>query len=110
MTDRDFARLAARLSALEKANRRWRMGSLLLFVILVAAVLLAGPLSFAGRSVKKSAPKTVTADQFVLTDLQGRVRGRMTVIKGNPVLDFYDEAGQLWWSAPVKVHTLPVAR
>ena len=112
MTDsqNDIAGLAARLSALEKANRRWRMGSLLLFVLLVAAVSLMGTRSFAGLDVEKPAPKAVVAREFVLQDAQGNVRGRMTMMAGNPVLQFYDRDGQLWWFAPPKMGVLPIAK
>lgn len=112
MTDShlDISQLAARLSALEKTNRRWKMGSLLLFLALVATAFLTGPLSFAGRSSEKAAPKAVTAQEFILKDSQGHVRGRMmTTVKGNPSLQFYDSAGRLWWFAPPKVGAMPLA-
>jgi hypothetical protein len=105
-----FALLASRLSALEKSNRRWRLGSLLLFVLLVAAVVLAGPVSFAGHSEEKPGAQAVVAHQFILTDAHGQVRGRMTVADGNPVLQFYDKEGQLWWFAPPKMGVLPVVK
>lgn len=102
MKDSDFAGLAERLSSLERANRRWRLGSLLLFVLLAATVFLSGPLSFARHSATKASSKAVVAREFILQDAAGNVRGRMAIMDGQPVLQFYDATGRLAWSAPPK--------
>ena len=104
----DIARLSTRISALEKANRRWRMGGMALFILLVAAALLSGYRAYAQRSAPHRVSKAVAAREFVLMGPQGRVMGRIAVINGKPALQFYDNAGQLWWYAPPKMGVEPV--
>lgn len=104
----DIARLSSRISALEKANRRWKMGGLLLFIVLVAAASLTGYNAYAQHSTLRSVPNAVAAKEFVLMGPHNRVMGRIAVIKGKPALQFYDSAGQLWWYAPPKMGVVPV--
>lgn len=104
----DIARLSSRISALEKANRRWKMGGLLLFVFLMAAALLTGFKVYAQRSTPRHIANAVAAHEFVLMGPHGELRGRIAVVKGKPALQFYDKAGQLWWYAPPKMGVVPV--
>ena len=104
----DIARLSLRISALEKANHRWKMGGLILFVILVAAASLTGYKAYAQHSMARPVANAVAAKEFVLIGPHGRARGRIAVIKGKPALQFYDDAGQLWWYAPPKMGVVPV--
>jgi hypothetical protein len=104
----DIARLSSRISALEKANRRWKLGGLILFVFLVAAASLTGYRAYAQHSMVRPVAKAVAAKEFVLIGPNGGVMGRIAVIKGKPALQFYDSAGQLWWYAPPKMGVEPV--
>ena len=104
----DIARLSSRISALEKANRRWKMGGLFLFIFLVATAFLTGYSAYAQRSMTSPVSGTVAAKQFVLIGPHGRARGRIAVIKGKPALQFYDSTGRLWWYAPPKMSVEPV--
>jgi hypothetical protein len=112
MTDshNEIARLSSRVSALEKSNRRWQLGALLLFVLMVAAVFLTGPKSIAWPGTKGPISKAVVAQEFLLTDSHGNVRGRMTMDHGQPILQFFNKAGQVWWFAPPKTGFLPVVK
>ncbi len=109
MTDpnRDIVRLSSRISALEKANRRYKLGGLFLFIILAAAAFLTGFKTYAQRSTTPHVPRTVAAHQFVLMGPSGRILGRMTVIHGKPALQFYDSEGRLWWFAPPQIGVTP---
>lgn len=104
----DIARLSSRISALEKANRRWKMAGLLLFVFLVATALLTGFNSYAQRSTQKPVSGAVVAHEFVLMSSHGQILGRMGVLDGKPVLQFYNSDGRLWWFAPPKSGVVPV--
>ena len=104
----DIARLSLRISALEKANRRWKLGGLLLFVFLVGAAFLTGFKAYAQRGATRPVPNTVVAHEFVLMGPHDRAMGRIAVIHGKPALQFYNSAGQLWWYAPPKMEVLPV--
>jgi hypothetical protein len=110
MTDPNFdlARLSSRICALEKANHRWKMGGLFLFVFLMAAALLTGFKVYAQRSAPGHIAKAVAAREFVLMGPHGEIRGRIAVVAGKPALQFYDSAGQLWWYAPPKMGVVPV--
>lgn len=104
----EIIRLSSRISALEKANRRWKVGGLLLLVFLVGTALLTGFRAYAQHSTQRPFSGTVVAHEFVLMSSHGRVLGRMGVVKGEPVLQFYNPDGQLWWFAPPKTGWLPV--
>lgn len=104
----DIARLSSRISALEKANHRWKMGGLFLFIFLVAAACLTGFSAYAQRSMVRPVANAVAAKEFVLIGPKGHARGRIAVIKGKPALQFYDSTGQLWWYAPPKMGVEPV--
>jgi hypothetical protein len=104
----DIASLSSRISALEKANRRWKTGGLFLFIILMAAALLTGFKVYAQRSTPRQIANAVAAHEFVLMGPHGEPRGRIGVIDGKPELQFYNEAGKLWWYAPPKMGVVPV--
>ena len=104
----DIARLSSRISALEKANRRWKMGGLFLFVLLMATALLTGFKVYAQRSAPRHIANAVAAHEFVLMGPHGELRGRLAIVAGKPALQFYDNAGQLWWYAPPKMGVEPV--
>jgi hypothetical protein len=107
----DIVRLSHRISALEKANRRWKMGGLVLFVILVAAASLTGYRAYGQMSAPatpKTVPNAVAAREFVLMGPHNRIMGRIAVVAGKPQLQFYDDTGRLWWYAPPKMGVVPV--
>ena len=107
-SNHDIASLSSRISALEKANRRWKSGGLFLFVILMATALLTGFNVYAQHSTPRHIAKAVAAHEFVLMGQHGELRGRLCVVNGKPALQFYDEDGQLWWYAPPKMGVVPV--
>jgi hypothetical protein len=107
----DIALLSQRISALEKVNRRWRMGGLFLFILLVAAASLTGYRAYAqlrAPAMPKAVASAVAAREFVLMGANGQIMGRIAVIDGKPALQFYDSTGQLWWYAPPKMGVVPV--
>lgn len=104
----EIASLSSRISALEKANRRWKAGGLFLFVLLMATALLTGFKVYAQRRAPRHIAKAVAAHEFVLMGQHGQLRGRLCVVDGKPALQFYDEDGQLWWYAPPKMGVVPV--
>ncbi len=108
-TQSEFASLSSRVTALEKSNRRWRLVGLALVLVLFAAVL-SGPKSYAVISAALNHPTAVTANEFILKDSGGHVRGRMTIVDGVPMIEFYNAAGQLWWFAPPKFGLQNVAK
>lgn len=75
--------LARRLDRLEREHRRWkRVGSL--FLVALAAVVLMGQASPAGRVVE--------AERFVLRDGSGKVRATLATLDDNRVALFlYDQ-------------------
>ncbi len=74
-----------RLEQLEKQNRRFKqIGALAL--ILAGSVLLMG---------QAPATRTVEANEFVLRDESGRVRGRLSMTDSGPALSLYDQNGHI---------------
>ncbi len=104
----EIASLSSRISALEKANRRWKTGGLFLFIFLMVSAILTGYNAYAQRSTPQHIAKAVAAHEFLLMGPNGEPRGRIGVIDGKPELQFYNEAGKLWWYAPPKMGVVPV--
>jgi hypothetical protein len=97
--------LIARLERLERENRRLRVSGLALPVL--ALICLIGPaLARAGGSVS---PR-VEAQQFILRDEAGRVRGMLGMDEGRPRLVLRDEKGAVLVEIDGQPHTLPAGR
>lgn len=107
----EVAQLALRIRALEKAQRRWKIASPLVLIFLVAAAYLTGARSYAAQfRTTESVPSSIAAHEFALMGADGQVRGRMRVVEGKPVLQFYNSAGELWWFAPPKIGATGVGK
>jgi hypothetical protein len=111
MLDDDINR---RLSALEKQLRFWKgiilISVVVLLVLGVAAFTPQGTtLGRQDRGVLQVPLDRALANEFVLMGEDGNVYARLTLRRGNPVLNFYDENGRVIWSAPPKVSTKPAA-
>ena len=76
--------LEARLTLLERQNRRQRRA--LLAVPLVAVLLGA-----AAGEVADWKGKSVTAERFILVDSDGKEQGAWFVHQGDPVLELYNK-------------------
>ena len=82
----------------------------------VCAGTLGGMLSHfvvpnsASGQVLRSAPKQITAESFVLVDLNGRVSGTFGFDKAaNPSITLLDKSGNVVWKQNGKVNTQPLA-
>lgn len=106
--ENEIVRLGARVAALEKQNRVFKLTGLAC-LILLAFAFFASPRAYAQWKAPRKVPATISQD-FALTDSQGRVRGDITLVRGMPVIRFYDAAGNLWWSAPQSVHVVGAAQ
>jgi len=83
--------LANRVEKLERQNRRMKQAGTII-LILAAAVVLMG---------QAPGTRTVEANEFVLRDADGRIRGWLGVRDDNPGLSLYGANGkpQVWLSA-----------
>jgi len=76
MNEPTLDKLVQRMDRLERENRWWRCGALLLVVLTAATVLI---LVLTGGTVPKGQgtlnPRIIEAEKFVLKDANGRVRG-----------------------------------
>jgi hypothetical protein len=95
--------LCQRMERLEKSNRRWRLGALLL--ALGCAVLILAGFDFAQPNVMKA--RTVEAQSFVLRDADGPIRARMAIGDDGPRLSFFDEQGNVVSSVPLRAEVRP---
>ena len=80
----DWTAVVARLEKLERQNRRMKQAGAVA-LILAAAVLLMG---------QAPATRTVEANEFVLKDSSGTVRGRFSTYEQNTHLWLYDANGK----------------
>ena len=124
----DLQLLAARVAKLEAANRRWKAASI------VAALSACSFLLIGAKPADRIEPdvlhaRSVEAQDFVLRDADGHVYARLGITprmsgktnsnrtyafpNGGPLADqatlqFYDDKGDVLWTAPSAVQLLPV--
>lgn len=132
----DVQNLAVRIEKLESANRRWKSASAIALLFVISLLLLST--RHAERVAAAARPdridrdvlqvRTVEAQNFILKDDDGRVYARLSLspppqvskngrtyllpsegaAPGQPSLQFYDERGQVVWTAPSKAQVIPV--
>ena len=133
----DIQNLAARVEKLEAANRRWKLSTAVLLLSGVSILLLGAKPADRIEPQGVIRARTVEAQDFVLKDDDGLVYARFSlipspltknqngqpftapgsprryatpepVLPGQASLQFYDEKGQLVWSAPTKPQFMTV--
>ncbi len=119
--------LASRVQKLEASNRRWKFVNALLLLVGVSVVLMgAKPADRLEPPVVRAA--SVEAQEFILKDETGHVYARLslhpslprmtqkgrtylfpsdTFPGGEAALQFYDEKGEILWTAPSKAQFMP---
>ncbi|MGB7849127.1 MAG: hypothetical protein WBL63_26175 [Candidatus Acidiferrum sp.] len=114
--------LAARVEKLEAQNRRWKFISTAFVLAGVSAVLMGA------KAADRIGPpairaKTVEAQEFILKDSDGQVYGRLSlhmaakgVVNGQSTvvdedqasLQFFNEQGDVVWTAPTKAQFMAI--
>jgi len=97
--------LLERIQTLEAQNRRWRLASLLAFLLLAAS--LAKGLMAQGLQAPQTRMQTIEAQSFLLRDSNGNMRGQLSMKENKPSLDLYDAAGKVIWSTSAGARLLP---
>jgi hypothetical protein len=104
MTDADCKGLLARIMKLERQNRLWKTGVLLM--LLVTLLSLTTGVTAQGDPGVRATKTSVEAQAFILKDSAGAMRGKMTVDGDrHPLLEFYDLDGNVIWSTEAR--TIP---
>jgi hypothetical protein len=115
--------LVARMDKLEAQNRRWKLAGILLGLSSLSLVLMAAKAADHTDPTVVHA-RTVEAQDFVLKDEDGQVRARLTLnpnktrhgrdilnptdpAYGSSALQFYDDKGEAFWTAPQAPLMLP---
>jgi hypothetical protein len=120
--------LASQVQKLEASNRRWKsLNALLLLSAVSVGVMGAKPADRVEPNVLRVA--TIEAQEFILKDGDGRVHARLSLsrpsvlgmkqpngllrvvpmmVPGQAALQFYDERGQVLWTAPSEPMLIPV--
>ena len=134
-TQTDVQNLAARIEKLEAANRRWKSASAIALLFVLSLLLLstrhAERVAAAARpeGIEQDAlhARTVEAQDFVLKDADGRVYARLSLsprvdmkrkgrtylmpsdgaLPGQPSLQFYNDKGDVVWTAPSAAQFIP---
>ena len=131
----DVQTLAARIEKLEAANRRWKSASAIALLFVISLLLLST--RHAERVAAAARPdrieqdvlrvRTVEAQDFVLKDADGHVYARLSLspalqarkngrtyllpndsaLPGQASLQFFDEKGEVVWTAPSKAQFIP---
>lgn len=92
--------LLLRLEHLEAQLRRWKLFSLIA-VALLSILLFAGA-SYGRSDLQQDPAARLVSRSFVLVGEDGNVYARLGTKNGEPVFQFYDQAGNVVWSAPPK--------
>jgi hypothetical protein len=130
----DMQTLAARVEKLESANRRWKSVSAIALLFILSLLLLstrhAERVAAAARADRVDPNvlhvRAVEAQDFVLKDEDGHVYARLSLspearvkknggtyllpddaIPGQPSLQFYNDKGDVVWTAPSAAQFLP---
>jgi len=131
----DVQNLAARIGKLESANRRWKSASAIALLFVLSLLLLST--RHAERVAAAARPdrverdvlrvRTVEAQDFVLKDDEGHVLARLSLspqadvkkrggaylvpkdgaLPGQAALQFYNDKGEVLWTAPSAAEFLP---
>lgn len=133
----DVQTLATRLEKLETANRRWKSASAIALLFFLSLLLLstrhAERVAAAARArADRIEPdvlhaRSVEAQDFVLKDADGHIYARLGLspqarikknggayllpddaLPGQPALQFYNDKGDVIWTAPSAAHFLPI--
>lgn len=131
----DVQNLASRIEKLEAANRRWKSASAIALLFVLSLLLLST--RHAERVTAAARPervehdllhvRTVEAQNFILKDEDGRVYARLSfsprvdvkrkggtylmpsdgALPGQPSLQFYNDKGDVVWTAPSAAQFIP---
>jgi len=93
--------LVERIRALEKQTQHWKLISLLAFALVL--VSWAGGLWAQGRQGQSAPTEAIEAQNFVLKDANGTVRGQLSLKGNTPTLELYDALGRVIWSTAARV-------
>lgn len=91
----DVRNMTYRVSKLERENRFWKFGAVL--AILALAISLTAGVRAQERANLLHAG-TVEAQHFILTNLNGKDMGRITIENGRPLIELYDSNGKVIFS------------
>ncbi|PYT53260.1 MAG: hypothetical protein DMG43_09455 [Acidobacteria bacterium] len=124
-TQSELHLLAARVEKLEAQNRRWKLAGVFFALSGVSLVLMAAkPADRIEPPVVRAG--TVEAQEFILKDTDGHVYARLSLgralavkqpngtyfipykpVAGQAALQFFDDKGDVLWTAPTKAEFMP---
>ena len=125
-TQSELHLLTSRVEKLEAQNRRWKLASFFFALSGVSLMLMAAkPADRIEPPVVRAG--AVEAQEFVLKDTDGHVYARLSLGRalakkqpnglylipnkaaaGQPALQFFDDKGDVLWTAPTKTELIPV--
>lgn len=89
-----------RVAKLERENRFWKLGALLA-ILALSVSLTAGVRAQERANLLRAG--TVEAQHFILTNLNGKDMGRITIENGRPLIELYDSNGKVIFSTESRV-------
>jgi hypothetical protein len=97
ITDANHDSLLARVKRLEIQNRIWQFVGVL-FLLILGFSRTANVKAQQKSQAEPAGGTTVEAQNFLLKDAAGAVRGQLTVRDGKAQLELYDPTGKVTWS------------
>ena len=82
----DTETLIERITRLERESRRLKVIGAVLFLVLTAVGTM-------GQALPQGVPKRIEAEEFVVRDPNGKLRVRLSVLKGAALVSLLDQSG-----------------
>lgn len=98
----DFQKLAGRIAKLERQNRFWKWGGVLVLLMLAFSLVTGLRAQEAGAQAPMRA-KTIEAERFILRGADGSVQGQWSVTPGGGKLTLWSPDGKVIWSSEPRV-------
>jgi len=96
--DVEMHELLDRVGKLERQNRSWKIGSMLVILAIGISLTAAARAQQTPAQQNPLRATTVVAQDFQLRDTAGVLRGELSISSGEPKFELYNAAGKVVWS------------
>lgn len=97
----DLRKLAGRIAKLERQNRFWKWGAVLMLVMLAFSLVTGLRAQETAQAPLRA--KTIEAERFILRGADGSVQGQWAVTPGGGKLTLWSPDGKVIWSSEPRV-------
>ena len=95
----EFSDLSKRVQKLERQNRRWKLGTIVMALVFGSALTMA----MAYRQTRKPSvlrAQTIETENFILRSANGQELGRISAASGSGMIELFNDDGHLIFKVP----------